>query len=367
MKRARFLIFSSGRSDFWLAVSLINSLTRFEYKVVFILPISLKNFHNEIASRNITCLFYSDKLIKKRQKFLTHFIKFLTEKLAFYQNYKVVVIGDRWESLIFTQVASTFDLKICHFSGGEVTLGSKDNSYRHSISLLSDFHFVPNREASRFLIKNLQISSENIAITGYLGVENVIQNIDFINNQDLIDEILKKYNLIGKIFCLVTYHPNTVNVNMIKSEFNAIVNALNAYKDLVKVITFPNNDPGSKTVIESIENLGRFKNFTVVKKLGSPEYFALLARAKFMIGNSSSGIVELPLISNTNNINVGDRQNGRVKHKNNYDVPANTIIITKTIAKIIKKDTAQEVIQHSLSNKLPSEIFLKFLSEKKMI
>ena len=234
-------------------------------------------------------------------------------KLAnIFKNYDfnyVCLIGDRYEKMAVAMNGILFKRKIVHIHGGEITLGSFDNQIRNMFSQASDLHFVICEEYKKNLI-SMGINKNNIFNIGSLAVEN-LSNIKSVSRS----HILKKCGLNEKKnFCILNYHPPSLDIK-IKFE-DQIKNIFKAIKDLDLqiLITSPGLDTGRKSIMKIITNLKKIHKDIIIKKsLGFKNYFNLIPFSEFIIGNSSSGIIEVPFFQKPT-IDIGRRQFGRFKH-----------------------------------------------------
>ena len=196
------------------------------------------------------------------------------------------------------------NIPIVHIQGGEVT-GSIDESLRHAMSKFSNYHLVANSDAKRRLIK-MGEKKENIFIVGCPSLDAL-----FLAKKTESSEILKKFKIdVKKDFIIVIQHPVTSED---KDSGRQIFETIKAVKKslLPALFVLPNNDSGHDNIIKIIKK----SKIQWTETLSLSEYSFLLRYAKILIGNSSSGIHEaasfkLPVI------NVGTRQNGRLKPKN---------------------------------------------------
>ena len=213
------------------------------------------------------------------------------------------------------------NIPVAHIQGGEVS-GTIDESLRHGMSKFSNLHFTANNETKKRLIKMGEIPN-HIYVVG-------CPSIDALKAEKLISKkkILKKYNIdLSRPFSLVIQHPVTSELKDSEKQMKETVSALRKI-DIQHLIIFPNNDAGSNRILKMIKN----SKLNYTPTLNLSEYKTLLTFCKILIGNSSSGIHEastfkLPVI------NIGSRQNGRMKPKNIINVGHNRNQIYKAIKK----------------------------------
>ena len=250
----------------------------------------------------------------------------------------LMVLGDRFEILSLV-ICATLKNSIAHISGGELTEASMDDSIRHSITKFSHYHFVANNIYKRVI--QLGENPKQIYITGGTGIDN-IKNLNFYSKRQLEKTLsfrFKSYNFI------VTYLPvsyldnNTSN----KKEMNIILSALSTFKDCNIFITYPNLDEGSEDIIKEIKKFKKInKNIKVFKTLGKERYLSILKHFDCLVGNSSSGITEAPYLG-IPTINIGNRQNGRLKSKSVIYCEPNRVEIIKKIKIELNKKFKQKM------------------------
>ena len=216
------------------------------------------------------------------------------------------LLGDRFEILAITQVAFILGIKICHLAGGDITKGAMDDQFRNAITQLSNYHMPFSEESKDNLIK-MNINDENIYLLGNPGLE-VFKNYKPMIKKELIQ---KKYNLNEK-YILCVFHPETKNnTEYIKTFFDNILIFLNKNQDISILILKTNCDPGYVEILNQIEEAIKNKNkINFIDNLERDEYLDVAYYSYLYIGNSSSGLYELPYL-NIPIINVGNRQLGR--------------------------------------------------------
>lgn len=224
----------------------------------------------------------------------------------------VIVLGDRYEILAATCSAAIAQIPIAHIHGGETTEGSLDEIFRHSITKMSYLHFVSTEEYRKRVIQ-LGEDPDRVFNVGALGVENV-KNIDLLTKHQLEDEINFR---LDKRYALVTFHPVTLGKISVEEQVNQLLKALDNFKDIDLIFTKSNSDSNGR-VINNLIDAYVIKNgerAIVFESMGLLRYLSAMKYCSFVIGNSSSGIIEAPSF-NVPTVNIGDRQKGRVQAKN---------------------------------------------------
>ncbi len=265
-------------------------------------------------------------LLKNSSKILLKFSKEL-KKLS---PNLIILLGDRYEIFCVAYCAFILGIPIGHFYGGEVTENSLDDSLRHSITKLSNFHFVSTRKYKQRIIQ-LGEEKRNVFHIGSLSLDN-FRKFNFIKKT----ELEKKLNInIKKKLILCTLHPETNNLIQFDKKVSECFKSLKKIKGTTIIFTNPNDDLGTDTIIKQIKEFCKTKkDCYFFKSLGRKMYLSFLKEANIVIGNSSSGIIETPS-TGTFTINLGKRQTGRVRAKNVFDVKFKTKDINKKINHIL--------------------------------
>lgn len=217
----------------------------------------------------------------------------------------IICIGDRYEMFAAVSASLPFNIPIAHISGGEETLGAIDNVYRHSLSLMAKYHFT-NTLNNAERVKQIIGSSKGVYHTGSLAVDN-INETELYNSAEF--QRLFNFN-INQPFILFTFHPETVDYNM-NSIYAAIIGELLMKLKCNVLVTMPNADTMGGVIRKELYRVAeQRKNICLVESLGSKGYYTALDSCLFVLGNSSSGIIEAASFSKYV-INLGIRQLGR--------------------------------------------------------
>lgn len=222
----------------------------------------------------------------------------------------IVILGDRYEMLAAASSAMIFGIPVAHLHGGEITEGAYDDSIRHAITKLSYIHFTSTEEYRRRVIQ-MGESPERVLWSGALGVDNITKE-ELMTLGELEDSI---GHTLGENFLLVTFHPVTKEPGEAERQTKALLSALESYFLKGRVLfTLPNSDSEGRTIATMIRewadrNPGMV---AVVTSLGRRRYYSAVALSKGVVGNSSSGLVEVPTFRKPT-LNIGNRQKGRVQ------------------------------------------------------
>ncbi len=228
-------------------------------------------------------------------------------------------------NFVLTVVGAHLNIPVAHIQGGEVT-GSIDESLRHAMSKFSNYHYVANNDAKKRLVKMGEISKD-VHVVGCPSIDALL-----LEKELKLKKLLKKFRLNEKKkFLLLIQHPITTEVS--RSE-NQIVKTLKAIRksSIQTLIILPNNDSGYLNIVKKIKK----SEFRWTKTLTLSEYKTLLKNCSVLVGNSSSGIHEastfkIPVV------NIGSRQNKRLKPKNVVNVAHDEKQIFKAIKLVLKK------------------------------
>jgi GDP/UDP-N,N'-diacetylbacillosamine 2-epimerase (hydrolysing) len=272
----------------------------------------------------------------------------------------LVVLGDRYEIISAVIPACILNIPIAHIHGGELTEGAVDDAIRHSVSKFSHLHFVANEVYRRRVIQMGEHPSKVFNV-GALALD-AINNIKYLSKIELennLDISLKPKSLI------VTYHPETIINSSSLNDIRELFRAFDKFKDIQFIFTLPNADAGHDKLINHIKIYAdKNNNCKVFSSLGQVNYFSLLKFVDGVIGNSSSGILEVPYF-NKGTINIGKRQKGRVFGESVINCDLEMISIKNAI-KLLYSDKFKDKLKSNIQlygNKGASERIYKILCE----
>lgn len=239
----------------------------------------------------------------------------------------IVVLGDRFEIFAAAQAALFLRIPIAHIGGGDVTAGAFDEAMRHAISKMAHLHFVTNDGAARRLMR-MGENPEQIFNVGSPGLDH-LHRASLLDRETLERELDFKFR---KQNFIVTFHPVTLDSRPSDVQLDALLDALKEVgKDAGIIFTLPNADTGGRALIEKVQEFvnGR-ENVRAYDSLGQERYLGTLAVVDVVIGNSSSGLYEAPSLC-TPTVNIGNRQEGRLRASSVFDCPAETSAILHAI------------------------------------
>lgn len=227
----------------------------------------------------------------------------------------VVVLGDRYEILAAATAALIERIPIAHLHGGEVTEGAYDDAIRHSITKMSHLHFTSTEEYKKRVIQ-LGEEPDRVFYVGAPGVEN-IKKFPLMSKE----EVEKSVNFkLDENTILVTYHPVTLGEHTAEKDIKEFIGALEERKDLRVFFTMPNSDTGSQAIVDAINKFvaNNADRAIAYKSLGIKRYLSVMKYAGAVVGNSSSGLLEVPSFG-IPTLNIGDRQKGRMAADSVYN------------------------------------------------
>lgn len=219
----------------------------------------------------------------------------------------IVILGDRTEMLGVAVAALNERIPIAHIHGGEVTEGAVDDCIRHALTKMSYLHFT-STEVYRSRVIQLGESPQRVFNVGSLGTENIL-NMPLMCENEIRQAIGITYH---QPYVVTTFHPVTLEGATAKKQVQELCQAMGERKDFFYVITRANADAGGDVINDTLEQYADGKpNVKMVSSLGTIRYLSAMKYASFVLGNSSSGIIEAPVLG-TPTVNIGDRQKGRM-------------------------------------------------------
>lgn len=259
---------------------------RIDYKV----PVSVKSSAETDISIN-----QAEILVKFTELFLQ-------------QKYNaIILLGDRYEALAIAVAAGNTRTPIFHLCGGDTTEGALDEWIRHSITKMSYLHFVTNDESKKRVIQ-LGESPDRVFNYGSTSLDNIFFAAD-MNKAEALESV----GLKDCRYAICTYHPVTMEKSSVDEQISELLEAIRAFPDIEFIVTKSNADHGGARINELLDEAGsNIDNFHVYTSLGIRRYLSLMRYAEFVLGNSSSGIIEAPVFQ-IPTVNIGNRQRGRLQ------------------------------------------------------
>ena len=245
----------------------------------------------------------------------------------------MLVLGDRYEIFALTASAMIARVPIAHLHGGEATEGLIDEPIRHSITKMSHLHFVAAEEYRRRVIQ-LGEQPEHVFNVGGLGIDNILR-LNLLTRDELEQTLnfkLEKRNL------LITFHPVTLEQNTSAQQMDELLKALAELKDTGLIFTMPNADTEGRVLFEKIKEFcAEHPQARAYTSLGQLRYLSCIQHVDGVVGNSSSGLTEVPSFKK-GTINIGDRQRGRIKAESVIECEPNRGQIRLAIQRLFSEE-----------------------------
>ena len=269
----------------------------------------------------------------------------------------IMILGDRFELLAVAQAALVSRIPIVHIAGGDVTEGAFDEAIRHSITKMSQLHFVTNKESEK-RVHQLGEDPESIHLVGNPGLDH-LNSLKLMGKNELEKSL--RYSFKSKNI-LVTFHSVTLDNAPSVNSFSALLEALDGLgEDIGIIFTRPNADTEGRQLIKMLDKYVEDRsNCIVYTSLGQLRYLSTVALVDVVVGNSSSGILEAPSLK-TATVNIGDRQKGRLRADSIIDCEPITENIKESIQQAFKLDCSTVVNPYGDGN--TTERVLKVLRE----
>lgn len=237
----------------------------------------------------------------------------------------VILLGDRYETLMVAIAAGNTNTPVFHLCGGDTTEGASDEWIRHSITKISYLHFVTNEDSRRRVIQ-LGENPKRVFNYGSTSIDNIMQVADLSSK-----EALESINLSECKYAVCTYHPVTLENGSVEEQIGNLLIAIENFPDIQFVFTKSNADLGGARINELLDcAIKKMRNLHVFTSLGIRRYLSLMKHAEFVLGNSSSGIIEAPVFQ-IPTINIGDRQRGRLQSESIINCESDSNSITTAI------------------------------------
>lgn len=240
------------------------------------------------------------------------------DALAELQPDLLLVLGDRFEIFAAASAALIARIPIGHIHGGELTEGAFDDAIRHSITKMAHLHFVAAEEYRQRVIQ-MGEHPDRVFLVGGLGVD-AIKRLKLLTREEfeeLLDFKLGPRNL------LITFHPVILEHNTSAHQMGELLAALDELEDTHLIFTMPNADTDGRVLIQMIQDFCATRPYAkAFTSLGQLRYFSCIQNVDGVVGNSSSGILEVPSFKK-GTVNIGDRQKGRLKAQTIIDTQPN--------------------------------------------
>ncbi len=241
----------------------------------------------------------------------------------------IVLLGDRFEIFAAAAAALVARIPVAHLHGGETTEGAFDEAFRHSITKMSQMHFVAHGDYRRRVLQ-LGEDPAKVWVVGGLGV-------DTLRRTQLLDRTSLEATLgmsLGLRNLLVTFHPSTLEEGGARAQMQALLDALAQRSDTQLIFTLPNADTQGRELGAMIRAFAsQHPNAHVFASLGHVRYLSCVAQVDGVVGNSSSGLLEVPSFRK-GTVNIGDRQRGRLKAPSVIDCDPTAAAISQALDRL---------------------------------
>lgn len=245
----------------------------------------------------------------------------------------LVVLGDRFEIFAAVSAALVARIPVAHLHGGEVTEGAYDEAFRHSITKMSHLHFVAAEEYRKRVIQ-LGESPDRVFLVGGLGID-AISRLKLMDRQSLEAALDFKF---GPKNLLITFHPSTLEAAVATDQMTELLTVLADLHDTNLIFTLPNADTGGRALSHMVEDfVGQHPNARAYASLGQLRYLSCIAQVDGVLGNSSSGLLEVPVFKK-GTINIGDRQRGRLQASSVINCQPNRTAIKAALQRLYSED-----------------------------
>lgn len=249
----------------------------------------------------------------------------------------LVVLGDRFEALAIVQAALIMRIPVAHLHGGEITEGAYDDAIRHAITKMAYLHFVAT-EPYRGRVIQMGESPERVFNVGAVGIDHLRRGpkLDFDQLRESLGFALQSP------YMLVTYHPVTLLDEDPQKSFTALLDALDKFPEQQIILTYPNADNGGRSIIPLLEAYAQRQPQRVlaIPSLGFRRYLSAVSMASAVVGNSSSGIIEVPAFG-IPTVDIGVRQKGRLAADSVLHCEPNAASIEHTLRQALSKEFAE--------------------------
>lgn len=331
-------VITSTRAEFGLLMPVVKELRKYEnesLKVELIvsgthLSDSYGHTIDEIESSNIRIdeivmiPVYSNNALDISFNQATTLEKF-TELFDKRKYSGIVILGDRYEMLSVSIAAGNTHTPIFHLCGGDTTEGAVDEWIRHSITKMSYLHFPTNIESYNRVI---QLGEEPSRVFNYgsTSIDNILNLADMDKS-----EALKSIGLDNCKYAICTYHPVTMEDGGIEKDISDFLDAIRSFRYIEFIVTKSNADQGGEKINRILDDANKqIDNLHVFSSLGVKRYLSLMKNTEFVLGNSSSGIIEAPAFG-VPTVNIGDRQRGRLQSESIINCAPDKMSICKAI------------------------------------
>jgi GDP/UDP-N,N'-diacetylbacillosamine 2-epimerase (hydrolysing) len=275
----------------------------------------------------------------------------------------MLILGDRYEIFAAAASAMIARIPIAHLHGGEITEGAFDEAIRHSITKMSHLHFVAADEYRQRVIQ-LGEQPERVFQTGGIGIDNILR-LKLLTR----DELEAALNLnLAKRNLLITFHPVTLEHNTSRNQMDELLAALAELEDTGLIFTMPNADTAGRVIFRQIKDFcAQHSHAHAFMSLGQLRYLSCIQHVDGVVGNSSSGLTEVPSLKK-GTVNIGDRQRGRLKAVSVIDCNPDKVSISNALAQLFSPDfqAVLSAVENPYGDGGASEAIVRLLEEQQL-
>jgi len=336
----RISVLTSSRADYGIYTPLLKRLkndTYFDLNIIAFGTHTSKKHGNtikNILSDGFTINYQVDTVLGDSPKEITQSLSLTINEFSEIWSKEtdktdlIICLGDRYEMFAAVSASIPFNIPVAHIHGGETTLGAIDNKFRHALTLMSKYHFTSASVHSE-KVENLTGNKVDIHNVGALSLDS-LETISLLTT----NEIKTKFNIDFSIpTILVTFHPETVSYEKNTTYAKELSATFKELTQFQIVITMPNADTMGNIIREEFVTLSdKYDHVIIIENFGLQGYFSAMKHSCFLLGNTSSGIIEAASFKKYV-INLGDRQKGRYAGNNVINIKIKRDIILDTIVK----------------------------------
>lgn len=371
MKKVKICVMTATRAEFGLLKSVLEKLVQvpeFDIKIVATgmhLSPEFGLTYKEIEAcgltvhKKIEMQLSSDSTVavaKTMGLTMISFSDYFAEEKPDY----VMITGDRYEAMAVATTAMVMRIPLIHLFGGETTEGAIDECIRHSISKMSYLHFTTTEEYRKRVIQ-LGENPERVFAVGGTGSENVREQ-KLLSRKELEKQL--DFDLSGK-YVVCTLHSVTLENNTADDQVREFLNACDAHPELKYIFTKANSDADGRIINNALEEYCRtHKNAKVFDSLGYIRYLSAVKYCAFVLGNSSSGIMEVPSLG-VPTVDIGDRERGRLRAKSVINCAPDHVSIVKAMDKALTPEFREfcRTVENPYAGKNTSSEMVRIIKE----
>jgi len=252
----------------------------------------------------------------------------------------LLVLGDREESITTALVGAYMNIPVAHIAGGDRVVGNVDDQVRHAVTKLAHLHFATNRESMERILR-LGEQPFRVHQVGNPGLDRLLQ-VPQLSLAQISERLGVPLNEATP-FILLIQHVISTEIEQAYAQMRVTLEAV-AELGLTTIISYPNSDAGGQQMIRAIREFENVKHLHAFKNVPRLEFVNLMRRAACLLGNSSAGILEAPLLK-LPTVNVGNRQKGRLHAENVQFVPHDKEAIKSAVQRAVFDETYRESVR----------------------